>query len=158
MMPVRLFHSEDDIEGPITNTYFTLQQFQQNGAPDVQLETVTGYSHPEAAIPWILSARTFMLSLRNNCVTGIPIIALNGNFSIYPNPATNKLFIKVNDATAVSGTVWIYSANGNILFSRFSNSLTNVELDISNIGNGTYLLGIERSNGVKSFRLFVVAN
>ncbi len=64
--------------------------------------------------------------------------SLNNNFTIYPNPTNNRLFIKNNNLVAIDKII-ISDLTGKILFE----STTNIsEIDFDSFQNGIYLLTI----------------
>lgn len=65
------------------------------------------------------------------------------SFSIYPNPANNK--IKIN-ATNTIKHITIFNALGQKVFDKTSNKLEN-EINISHFNNGIYVVNIETESG-----------
>ncbi len=69
---------------------------------------------------------------------------VNSNlFSLYPNPATDKLNIRLQELS--SGSVSILDMNGNVLKSQQLNGLEST-ISTSNLVNGTYLVKISVEN------------
>jgi sialate O-acetylesterase len=67
--------------------------------------------------------------------TGSPIITVNDTEPlVYPNPATEKLFVKTDAANEKR----IYSLSGNLVLSSFAS-----ELDLSDLPSGVYILIVE---------------
>jgi hypothetical protein len=69
----------------------------------------------------------------------------NETFHIYPNPASGKVFIsrKISDSQT---TIEFLDALGNVVFSKIISSKT-LELDISKINPGLYLVKLTDANG-----------
>jgi hypothetical protein len=76
-------------------------------------------------------------------------------FSVYPNPATNKLTIEFNEPTTKSGTLNLISIDGKIVLSREFQSNEKQLIDVSNISNGVYLLNIRTENGVSNQKVVI---
>jgi len=74
--------------------------------------------------------------------TNINSLAIVDKIVVYPNPAHNKLFIKINEQEKIA-TIKLYSITGKLI-KEFSNQ--NNTLDISKISNGIYFLEITTNN------------
>ena len=155
-MPLVLFHSNIDIENPYQNAVNTLAKFQQNGAPDVSLNTVANLTHPAAGQPFVLFALNMMKSKRIDCKSAAleenqnnSSIALN----LYPNPTSDLLNVELGGIdTKDYTTVKLFNMNLQlVLQSEFSQQTS---LNISHLNAGTYLLSIESANGNKLFKMF----
>ena len=81
----------------------------------------------------------------------LPAIEENSQFRAYPNPATNVLNIDLKNAEAV--TVKIYSATGNLVRGYATGKIQkNIQLNVSGLTSGTYMVSIITNKEVKSFR------
>lgn len=67
-----------------------------------------------------------------------------GKFALYPNPVTEKLFI--SDADAI-GSVTVTSITGQVMKIEQAHSDQSLELDVSGLEQGYYLISIESVNG-----------
>ncbi|MCB9066069.1 MAG: DUF4465 domain-containing protein [Chitinophagales bacterium] len=67
---------------------------------------------------------------------------------VYPNPATDRLYIETNDETVK--TVAVYDMSGKQM--AVYNAATKVEINTSNFATGTYVLQIVGDNGVATSR------
>ncbi len=153
-MPVVMFHSTADIENPIENVFFTLQQFQLNGAPDVEIQTVDNFSHPDAALPYVLFTLNFMKGKRQSCY---PLFANEiqpeDAIKIYPNPATHSLWIETN-SNAVFGEITVYDSRTVPVLKHEING--ELQMDISSLPTGNYLIALRKSGEkISRFRMFV---
>lgn len=71
----------------------------------------------------------------------------NNNLTIYPNPATNQITIKVNENSDNFGTIYIYNMFGSLIQTeKIHQNLQ--QLNTSNLSNGIYLITYE-NNGLK---------
>lgn len=142
-MPLMLFQSTADIEDPIANTIFTLQQFEDNGAPDVEFITVDDMSHPDAALPYAVYTINFIHGLRQDCLTvGVTEEGPMGKWAVYPNPATNKLNLSHSQGGANAGAkASLVNLQGQLVLEQTLNSNeTSIAVDM--LPRGTYLLQI----------------
>jgi hypothetical protein len=91
-------------------------------------------------LDWVNSIRTdYYYSI--HIVFGITPTENQNTLAIYPNPATNMLFVKGLTATSV---ISIYDLNGKLLI---RNQMTNNQIDIADLPAGLYTLRLENSNG-----------
>jgi hypothetical protein len=152
-MPLVLFHSDIDIENPYENAIFTLQKFQQNGAPDVQLVTVNGLSHPDAGQPHVLYGINFMREKRVDCTTGIKEIKSNTPVvNIFPNPTSSKINV-VSKNNFLIKDVAFYDISLKKL--NIQSDSGNNTFDISHFLPGNYLIAVEGMNGDKVFKMII---
>ena len=71
------------------------------------------------------------------------IVTINGKMiSVYPNPANSTLF--VNGLTEKS-KVTIYDLSGKMIFNK---QISENQIDISKLANGTYSIKIESAKGI----------
>jgi hypothetical protein len=75
-------------------------------------------------------------------------------FQLYPNPATDRLFIELDDLN--TGSVVIYSIDGKVLAEYRLNGLQNGSIDISDLPSGIYTFELNKYGQV-SRRSFVVS-
>ncbi len=88
--------------------------------------------------------------------TGINTISKNDQqFTVYPNPASDKLFLKSNKATTEKTSYSIIDVSGRVLL---TDALVNTEsIDISMLSNGIYFISISTPTKTATQK-FVVAN
>ena len=151
-MPLVIFHSDVDIENPYENALFTLQKFQQNGAPNVSLFTIGGLSHPAAGQPYVLYTIGFMKENRKDCLSsGIRNKKFQINdLTIFPNPSSQW----VNISTSQKGILRVLDSGMKLLYTGAIEKTTT--LDISNYAKGNYLVSIENESGSKIYKLLLV--
>lgn len=84
-------------------------------------------------------------------VSGIAKESLINNklFEVYPNPATEKLFI--NQLNSKTAKVNIHNIFGQIVIEQNINSETN-EIDINNLSSGSYIITISSGNEINKFK------
>ncbi|MEP3838976.1 MAG: chondroitinase-B domain-containing protein [Algibacter sp.] len=82
---------------------------------------------------------------------------LLSKLNVYPNPAKNSIQLEHLNSTITS--LSIYSIQGRkVLEQPISSSKSKIEVDISSLVNGLYLLNIKDENGAKASRKIVVSN
>jgi photosystem II stability/assembly factor-like uncharacterized protein len=90
---------------------------------------------------------------------GFPTVVENGSLeltiSIYPNPATNKVSIETKSNLQEETIVCIFNMNGAILQQDKFQSQNLVEMDVSTLAKGIYLLKIQTKAGVETKKLVV---
>ncbi len=86
------------------------------------------------------------ITLPNSSTVSVDLISENQFFSIYPNPAQNKLYISASNKIN-NYTIYIFDLQGKILFSQKNNPTDFV--DISDFKNGIYFIKIQ--NNKKTF-------
>jgi hypothetical protein len=88
--------------------------------------------------------------------TGINTISKKDpQFTVYPNPASDKLFLKSNNATTEKTSYSIIDVSGRVLL---TDALVNTEsIDISMLSNGIYFISISTPTKTATQK-FVVAN
>ncbi len=81
-------------------------------------------------------------------------IATNGDMLIYPNPASDKIFIKLN-TTAISN-VEIFSMDGRVLYKNSIQSNRNLaEINIAGFSTGVYFVRIDNASGAMVKKLVI---
>ena len=100
---------------------------------------------------------TFVDNINVAGVLGISVNQLASTISLYPNPATNKVNIAVNDNAYDSIRIQVVNSLGQRLQSTESNgqSTNNFSLDVSNLATGLYFINIE-ADGVKISKKLLV--
>jgi hypothetical protein len=90
-------------------------------------------------------------STKSNIVSSEELTSLalieKSNFEIYPNPATNALYVKTNGGNEIK--ISILSTDGKVIKSnRYQNE--NIEIDISDLNTGIYILRFENQDNLIS--------
>ena len=109
-------------------------------------ETELDYKSPyELLVATILSAQC--TDKRVNMITP--------DFSIYPNPATNKISIETKSNLQGETTICIFNMNGALLQQEKFQSQNLIELDVSALAKGFYLIKIQTNKGIETKKLVV---
>lgn len=69
------------------------------------------------------------------------------SFSVFPNPVNDKITIS-NTSNSTINTVKITDLNGRIIMNINSNSIADVEINVSDLSAGIYLMNIDSDKGV----------
>jgi Secretion system C-terminal sorting domain len=77
------------------------------------------------------------------------------NLSLYPNPATDKLYISSGDGTTQIGTVNIYDNDGRLVSAARGISATQYAADIHRLAKAMYTIVISLSDGTISTKNFI---
>lgn len=76
----------------------------------------------------------------------------NADIKIYPNPASDKLFIKYDAEIFKDATLALYDLSGRLIFKQNSTN----ELSIANLENGAYMVKFSSDNFVRTFKINVM--
>ena len=76
-------------------------------------------------------------------------------FTVYPNPATNKISIAIKSNLQGETTICIFNMNGAILQQEKFQSQNLIEMDVSAMAKGIYLIQIQTKAGVENKKLVV---
>ena len=95
------------------------------------------YSSPDY-VPGFYLVKSSTLSVDDNFLS---------NFSLYPNPSTNS--VKLSSTNTPISEISIYDLSGKLLLSKKYNSEININLNISNLDAGIYLLKINNKKSIK---------
>lgn len=109
-------------------------------------------------------AGSYVLTVTNNngcqdkdtvLIISDPCLGLNENnafeYSMYPNPASNTVFVETNVANSEAV---IYGANGQVLFTQ-QNTSPAFTLNLNDFANGTYWLKISSDEGTATRQLVI---
>ena len=76
-------------------------------------------------------------------------------FTIYPNPANNKITITNNIESSEETSVTIFNINGEKLVqSKFRNQ-NDIEINVSTLAKGIYIIRIQSGSGIESKKLVI---
>ena len=81
------------------------------------------------------------------------------NLNLYPNPASQQLFVKLRNKLKQRGRVQILNTNGDRIYDRGIDEWTgdNLSIDLGNSPHGLYFLRVTFDNGTVLTRQFVLA-
>jgi choice-of-anchor B domain-containing protein len=95
------------------------------------------YSSPDY-VPGFYLVKSSALSVDDNSLS---------NFSLYPNPSINS--VELNSTNTPISEISLYDLSGKLLLSKKYNSEINIDLNISNLSAGIYLLKINNKKSIK---------
>ena len=99
------------------------------------------YSSPDY-VPGFYLVKSSTLSVDDNSLS---------NFSLYPNPSINS--VELNSTNTPISEISIYDLSGKLLLSKKYNSEININLNVSNLGAGIYLLKINNKKSIKLIKI-----
>lgn len=91
----------------------------------------------------------------NLVYTGITSREKNNSFAVYPNPATERIFIEWNIASSIETELMLYSSAGEKVLSRHISANGSMQhiLDLSAFPNGLYLLQVTSADSILCAKL-----
>lgn len=136
------------------NVVGTYNLSNTNGAPtittgvNINCEAGKLYSIRVIALSGTISINNIIVGVGNAVMDAkvAPLLTKESKFSIYPNPATD--FVNVNFKDDSASIISIYSINGTKI-SESKSKNKNVQLDVSKLNAGLYLLKIQSGTEVK---------
>ena len=84
-----------------------------------------------------------------NCVTGISPVKKDSDIKIYPNPAKEKIYIKIPD-DITNYTIQLTNALGEVLQQSKQNAL-----DVSRIASGIYFVSVQSDNSIFNKKIII---
>jgi hypothetical protein len=65
----------------------------------------------------------------------------NSALTVYPNPANNSIFVRLNNATAnEENTISLLDVTGKVVLTKKANNNGTIEIDTQNLSNGVYFV------------------
>ncbi|MFT4033314.1 MAG: T9SS type A sorting domain-containing protein [Siphonobacter sp.] len=129
-----------------TNVYSTLQELNNATTTftDTGLQPDRFYTYrlkafgPQSDSPYVLAnVRTYALTKE----------ILEAQWSVSPNPATQYADVKYG--SKLTGTIYLYSLQGQLLYSNAINYTDQTTLDLSAISPGQYIVVVKTQNGIE---------
>jgi hypothetical protein len=87
--------------------------------------------------------------------TGINDIELSKSFTIYPNPAHDKIFISLKNFTGKVNAFQVFNLQGQKISTTESTNISLVEIPVSHLAQGIYYLRITTDQGMVSKKLVI---
>ena len=88
-------------------------------------------------------------------ITGTEDLDISAGMTIYPNPATNKISIATSNNLLGETTICIFNMNGVLLQQEKFQSQNLIELEVSALAKGFYLVKIQTKAGIETKMLVV---
>ena len=76
----------------------------------------------------------------------------NGVLAVYPNPATDKMFVDFDVNTEIK-SVKVFDFTGRLAMEHSVNATTSVKMDISSLNSGLYLVQVSTDKGVSTHKV-----
>jgi hypothetical protein len=91
-----------------------------------------------------------------DCTIGISENALDNALSLYPNPATNEVYISLSDKTFSNFDITIANSLGQILERKTNvDNATRATINVSNYSSGIYFVTIKAGENISTKKLLV---
>ncbi len=105
--------------------------------------------------PFLCNKATVNISVGQ--LTHSSVSVLNENaFQVYPNPATDKLYIKTN-GNIQNYSIEIYSLTGQLVYNQIANQKSLIEISTKQLNSGSYVLKmVDIEKNVSRFKKVVV--
>jgi len=130
----------------ITSTVLDVTTFDEIGVYSVQLSVTDGNNNTASETATVTVIDSFVSSTDD---------LFASHFQVYPNPASENIFIKFNNNAITTVDIQVYNVTGNLV--KTVNAYQSEEsLDMNGLTNGLYLLEIE-NGGRRSYVKVVVA-
>jgi hypothetical protein len=113
---------------------------------------VTGTSEQGCAV-----VDSFHITARScDTVSAINNVADDNNITVYPNPASNNFFIRIQTPLPADGKADLFTTEGKLVWMRYvKEGETMIEADCSMLAAGVYLLRVNYS-GINTYHKIVV--
>lgn len=95
------------------------------------------------------------IRINNNVIAGIRETSLNSDFSLYPNPATDKLNIVLSNKKAENVSVKIFNNLGQLVKTATLGNATDInnQIDLAGLSSGIYVVKTTVGNASSSKKL-----
>jgi hypothetical protein len=93
------------------------------------------------------------MPIEKNLITSVVDILLNINVDVFPNPATEYVFLKIENFNSLKLSYLLLDNSGITLFNNSINEKI-TKINLASLANGTYTLKIfNKKNNVKFFKI-----
>ena len=141
--PVNMYYCTADEQVAYENALLADSVMNQNGASDVQsINSGSGLNHNACVLPALSSTFDWFQTLKTSCSSGVGILSLEKQFSLYPNPSSDILKLDLNGNAEVN----IYSAMGKLIFNQTISAQENIKVE--HWAKGLYLVEIKQGKYV----------
>ncbi len=98
-----------------------------------------------------------LINTLQTCVSGIHENSFDENILIYPNPASNQLFIEINSTDIQINSISISDVTGKVIKSEVVNSQKK-SIFTGDLSNGLYLISLTDKTGNRSTKKIIINN
>lgn len=88
----------------------------------------------------------------NSNILSVEHTEIRDNLIVYPNPSTDYLHINLKEQSNYS-KVQLYNLEGKLLYTQNDTNETRLELDITWLSKGSYILKLEQAKTLKTFKI-----
>jgi len=133
--------------------------FYSNPEDEDDASLLYGPFGANSAIDWFLGGETPLINLNFDLSTGIEDVNADTDaLSVYPNPASSNMSVKLNMSKASSFIISLVDMNGKVVFNKAVNGKILGYQDTIDLGiyaNGIYNLQVVSSNGTTTQKVVV---
>ncbi len=147
--PTQLLYCMADEQVPFTNATITDSIMNANGAAAVtSIDIDSALNHGECVIPATENTFNFFLQFVEpvDATTSVRTISEELSFIVHPNPASQRLFVRLKDNEIHSDlTAQLISLEGKIIIEQ--SLATNNSINLSTIPSGFYMMRLQSEKG-----------
>ncbi len=153
-MKMRIYHSTADVENPFPNVTFAYDHYIANGATDLELVTIDGFSHSLTGLLHVLASKNWFNELRTPCipaaVTNQQLLA--AEVHVYPNPFTQSLSVELLQQYGVK-EIQLFHHTGKLVQEWTVDAVANTSANvlqlpiIDDLAAGVYMLKLVGEEG-----------
>jgi aminopeptidase N len=144
---------------PLFKTHFDLKIHYSTGDTIVRLFQGLNNETYKIYFPEVVTSievdPNFWLIQKSFINTGIEEINFSSSFCIFPNPANNKITISNNGFSSKETLVSVFNMQGQQMMSAQFKNQNTIELDVSRLTKGIYIVKIQSENIVVNKKLVV---
>lgn len=117
--PMRLFYCDADEEVSYLNAINAYDNWTAAGAPDLTIQNMGSYGHFACASYAIIAGKFYFDGFKQDCATaGSEAASPESRFSLWPNPAADRLHLRYPAQPGEAVTLQIFDLNGRQVMQR----------------------------------------
>lgn len=146
--PTRIYYCTADDQVPFQNSIIAETTMNENGANDVEAFDVSPNSdHGGCVVPATTAALFFFFNFQS-VMTAHETLANDLGVHIYPNPATDELFIDCATCPVSTSLIEVVNIHGQSFFSKTLSGTDVQRLNVGHLPSGIYLIKGRTEEGV----------
>ena len=157
--PMKLLYCKGDDQVTALNSENAYTAWTNAGAPSLEKADFGNFNHNNCAPFAFINAKNYFDSFKDDCATGIDDLLEPDVFRVYPNPATNEVFINLLTTEALPIKVVLFNNLGldsGILFEGTIKGNQEIKLNTGKLNTGIYFLHISTNHGKSIVKKLVI--